>query len=171
MTTPQPIAELIGLLESVEPGAQVIVDAPDSSGGEYFLDVTLDGFQTEVSYKNGIGFGVFVSEGAFGQKPDEVFKSPAKTVLRLQQLRNLFIAEGRLAPLGLAELRALVGFTQAQLAECLGVTQPSVQRAEQQRNPQLDSIAGFVSAMGGRLETRVIFGDIEARLDFPKHAV
>ena len=168
MKTPQPIVDFTALLEAIEPSVQVSVDAPDLLEGEFFLDVAFAGFATEVSYRSEVGFGLFVSDGEFGQKPDEIFKSPQKAAIRIQQLKQLFEAEGRLAPLGLADLRALLGLTQVQLAASLGVTQPTVQRAEKQPNPQLESIAGFVAAMGGRLETKVVFGDMEARLDFPR---
>lgn len=171
MALPDQIIEFAKHLEAADFETSVSIDEPDSPRGEFFLDVEIEDFATEVSFRPGVGFGFYASETEFGQKPDEVFRSPLRAFNRLMQLKQHYDLGSGFAPLGLSDLRALLELTQVELAKRLGITQPSVQKAEQQTNPQLESIAGYITAMGGRLETRVVFDDLEARLDFPhRHA-
>lgn len=170
MTADEIIHEFTRELRAIDDAFTVEVDRPDDVRSEHFLDIECGSFSTEVSFKLHFGFGIFVSDGLYGERPDEVFRSPKKAAARVTQLKKSYEADGHISPLKLAEIRSLVGLTQVELAENLGITQPSVQRAESQGNPKLESIAGYVAAMGGRLETRVVFGDMEARIDFPKTA-
>ena len=57
----------------------------------------------------------------------------------------------------LAELRKHRGRTQAELAEALGVEQPSVSRAEHSTDPQLSTLRQYVEALGGHLELVAVF--------------
>lgn len=56
---------------------------------------------------------------------------------------------------GLKALREIAGRTQAQIAQSLGVKQPSVLKMERQADLYLSTLRRFVEAAGGTLELRV----------------
>lgn len=56
---------------------------------------------------------------------------------------------------GLRALRELAEHSQAQMAEALGVKQPSVLKIERQTDLYLSTLRRFVEAAGGTLELRV----------------
>jgi len=55
----------------------------------------------------------------------------------------------------LAELRKLAELTQGQVAETLGVSQPTVHQIEKRTDVYLSTLRRFVAAAGGELELRV----------------
>jgi len=57
----------------------------------------------------------------------------------------------------LAELRRLNEHTQEQVAQSLGISQPSVSKIERQTDLYLSTLRRFVEAAGGTLELRVEF--------------
>lgn len=61
--------------------------------------------------------------------------------------------------LSLAHLRRSRGATQQSLAAALGISQPNVSRVEHQDDLYLSSLAGYVEALGGRLEIMAVFPD------------
>jgi len=58
----------------------------------------------------------------------------------------------------LAELRRQEGFTQKQVAESLGVTQQRVSAIERGAIGEIDTLKGYVGAIGGRLRIMADFG-------------
>lgn len=64
------------------------------------------------------------------------------------------------AALALAEIRAKRGITQMEVAEALEVSQANVSRIEHQQDVYLSTLAGYVRALGGRLEVSAIFPDM-----------
>ncbi len=60
---------------------------------------------------------------------------------------------------GLAEVRRARAYTQAQIAEQLGVPQPQVSRIERQADLYVSTLARYLEAMGGRLELVGVFND------------
>lgn len=56
---------------------------------------------------------------------------------------------------GLKALRRLAGRSQEQMAESLGVKQPSVHKIERQADLYLSTLRRFVEAAGGSLELRI----------------
>lgn len=56
---------------------------------------------------------------------------------------------------GLKALRQLTRHSQAQIAQSLGVKQPSVLKIERQTDLYLSTLRRFVEAAGGKLELRV----------------
>lgn len=56
---------------------------------------------------------------------------------------------------GLKALRKIAQLSQEQLAQSLGVKQPSVLKMERQTDPYLSTLRRFVEAAGGTLELRV----------------
>lgn len=63
------------------------------------------------------------------------------------------------ALLTLADLRESRGFTQAELAATLGVSQPNVSKLEGKDDIRLSTLGGYVAALGGHLEVRAVFPD------------
>ncbi|MFV3128121.1 XRE family transcriptional regulator [Niveispirillum sp. KHB5.9] len=57
----------------------------------------------------------------------------------------------------LGELRRLADQTQEQIADSLGISQPSVSKIERQTDLYLSTLRRFVEAAGGTLEIRVEF--------------
>jgi DNA-binding transcriptional regulator YiaG len=66
----------------------------------------------------------------------------------------------------LSEIRRALGFTQAQLADMLGLGQGDVSRLEHRRNLYLSTLARFIEATGGRLRVSAVYGDTEVTLNF-----
>lgn len=63
------------------------------------------------------------------------------------------------AEMDLADLRRALDFTQATLAEALGVGQAEVSKVEKRADLLVSTLRRFVSAMGGELEIRAVFPD------------
>ena len=59
----------------------------------------------------------------------------------------------------LADLRERSGKTQRELAEVMEVTQENISRIERADDAYLSTLAGYVSALGGRLELNAVFPD------------
>lgn len=78
------------------------------------------------------------------------------------------ISKAHDALLMLAALREARGFTQAQLAGKLGVSQPNVSKIEGKEDLYLSTVCGYVEALGGRLELRAIFPDQTVDLALPE---
>lgn len=52
----------------------------------------------------------------------------------------------------LSELRRLSGMTQVQLADALGIKQPTLSQLEQQDDMQISTLRRIIEALGGELE-------------------
>ncbi len=63
------------------------------------------------------------------------------------------------AELTISKLREARGATQESVAERMNVTQSNVSHFERNPNIFLRSLAGYVEALGGRLEVRAVFPD------------
>jgi transcriptional regulator with XRE-family HTH domain len=70
----------------------------------------------------------------------------------------------------LGALRQDVGLTQVQLAEKLAASQRAVSHVEHEPNPRVGTLAGYVEALGGRLELRAVFKDRSVALRLKDHA-
>lgn len=57
-----------------------------------------------------------------------------------------------LGELLLSEIRELVGKSQRQVAEALGIKQPSLSKLEKQADMQISTLRRIVNALGGELE-------------------
>jgi len=69
-----------------------------------------------------------------------------------------------LAAMPLEELRRAREMTQADLAQTLGVNQGEISKIEHRTDVYLSTLAGYVEALGGRLEIRAVFQDREMRI-------
>lgn len=61
-------------------------------------------------------------------------------------------AQEMMAEMLLAEIRKEAGFTQEDLAEKLGVKQPTLSKLESQDDMQISTLRRLVAALGGQLE-------------------
>ena len=69
-----------------------------------------------------------------------------------------------LASMPLEEIRKARGMTQVKLADALGVNQSEVSKIEHRTDIYLSTLAGYVEALGGKLEIRAVFPDREMRV-------
>ncbi len=63
------------------------------------------------------------------------------------------------AELRLASVRKHRKASQAAVAKRLAVSQSSISQLERQADPRLSTVAGYIDALGGRLEIAAVFGD------------
>lgn len=61
-------------------------------------------------------------------------------------------AKDMMAEMLLSEIRQAVGLTQEQVAEALGIKQPSLSRLESQHDMQITTLQRLIEALGGKLE-------------------
>jgi DNA-binding XRE family transcriptional regulator len=61
-------------------------------------------------------------------------------------------AKETMAEMLLAELRGAAGLTQQELAETLGIKQPTLSRLESQGDMQISTLQRLIRALGGQLE-------------------
>lgn len=66
-----------------------------------------------------------------------------------------------LTSMPLEEIRKARRMTQSKLAETLGVNQGEVSKIEHRTDVYLSTLAGYVEALGGKLEIRAVFPDRE----------
>ncbi len=59
----------------------------------------------------------------------------------------------------LGEVRKQLGFTQASVADAMGVSQSALSQMESQEDLQLSTLRRLVSALGGELDIIARFGD------------
>lgn len=59
--------------------------------------------------------------------------------------------------LTLAELRRMQGMTQKQVAENMGISQPSVSQLERRRDIRRSTLTAYVKALGGELDVTAKF--------------
>lgn len=165
MTTIGLLNDTVARLEAL--GFHVEIDAPSDPAGETFLDISKAEFVTQLSFRPHSGLGVFISEDSYGQRPDEIYRNSDKAASRVEQLFRQYEKSGSVGYLTLVEMRKLNNYSQVDLAEALSIKQPSVNRIEKRDNIKFETLAKHVAAMGGRLEMRVVFEEMEARLEIP----
>jgi hypothetical protein len=162
---PQAVIQLLlALRDEVQLGFEI--DRPRDPAGEWFLDLDLDGLALGVSWLASRGFGLFVREDdvGLGDRPDELYRDPQQAALRLLQLAASWKQTASRPPLGLRDVRHLVGESQTAIAASLGLDQAGVSRIEKREDWKLSTLRDYVAAMGGVLELRVRFPSFEARL-------
>ncbi|MBK5223455.1 MAG: helix-turn-helix transcriptional regulator [Acidimicrobiia bacterium] len=65
----------------------------------------------------------------------------------------------------LREVRRALGYTQAQLADSLGIEQGDISKIERRQNLYLSTLARFIDATGGHLRITAVYEDTEVDLD------
>jgi transcriptional regulator with XRE-family HTH domain len=83
-------------------------------------------------------------------------QTQAKAARRTQEL---------LAELLLSEVRKLAGKSQGEVAEALGIKQPSLSKLEKQSDMQISTLKKIVKALGGELEVTARFPKGSVRID------
>jgi plasmid maintenance system antidote protein VapI len=63
------------------------------------------------------------------------------------------------------EIRRLTGKSQREVAECLGIKQPSVSKLENQADMQISTLQGIIRALGGELEVFAKFPSGTVKID------
>lgn len=89
----------------------------------------------------------------------------------IQKLRERMTPEARkratlkAREMMISEIRREAGFTQEQVAEVLGIRQPSLSKLESQNDMQISTLRKIVNALGGELEiiAHMPAGDIRIR--------
>jgi len=83
-------------------------------------------------------------------------RTRAKAARRTQQL---------LGELLLSEVRQMAGKSQQQVADALGMKQPSLSKLERQHDMQISTLRKIVKALGGELEVLVRFPKGTVRIE------
>lgn len=78
-----------------------------------------------------------------------------RTTGKTTQARAKARARELMGDMLLAELRQLTGKSQREVAEALGIRQPSLAKMEKQSDIQVSTLSRLVKALGGELEIRV----------------
>jgi hypothetical protein len=159
-----PIHEFIEALQSEVPVA-FDIDAPSNPDGEWWIDIEIDGMRSHILWKSALGFGLFTDEGGYGSRPQEIYRNPMEASARILQLAARWRKDSQFHPLGLRELRHLVGETQSSLAHSLGTDQARVSRLEKAHDIKVSALMSYLRAMGGRLELRAHFPSFEAPIE------
>ncbi len=85
---------------------------------------------------------------------DELVK---RTTTKRTQARAARRTQELLAELLLSEVRQLAGKSQQQVAQALGIKQPSLSKLERQTDMQISTLRKIVKALGGELEVLAKF--------------
>ncbi|RKX85665.1 MAG: transcriptional regulator [Spirochaetes bacterium] len=89
-----------------------------------------------------------------------------KKEMKLENIQKAKIKTNEMmAEMLLTEIRKEAGFTQKNLAETMGVKQPSLSKLESQNDMQISTLQRLVKALGGQLEmiAHMPTGDIRLR--------
>ena len=160
MTPKKRIENLKRLVEETLPGATVGVDAPSRSGGDWFIDIKHAGQSFTVEYRPSLGFGLSSTPSdAYGEGPDEFLPEEA---LLIDRLAHLVRAKERTEPQRvhlLQDLRSKRQVTQNEVADRLGIRQPTVSKIERREDVNLSTLRRYVKALGGELHVTARFAD------------
>ena len=93
---------------------------------------------------------------------DELVK---RTTTKKTRERAAVRTQELLAELLLSEVRQLTGKSQQQVAEALGIKQPSLSKLERQSDMQISTLQKIVRALGGKLEVLARFPNGTIKID------
>lgn len=158
----QTVENLKELLRQRLPHVRVAVDAPDRTGGNWWIDVYTGKKRLTLEYRPRKGFGIFHADAGYGEGPSEVYRTPELAVRRVAQVMSA--ARRERSRLTLKELRELYDCSQVKLAEKVGVKQSAISRLEQRNEVKLGTLAAAVQALGGELEIRARFSDADVAI-------
>jgi len=160
MTPKKRIENLSRLIESRLPGAAVSVDAPSRPSGDWFVDVKYGDQSFAFEYRPSLGFGLSSTpSGGYGEGPDEFLAEEESLVDRLAHLAQ---AKRKTEPQRVHLLQALRSkrhVTQNEVADRLGIRQPTVSKIERREDVNLSTLRRYVEALGGELRVTAKFAD------------
>lgn len=162
---PEQIQQFIDAVSARVPGSSIGVDSPRDPTGEWFIDVEKEGFKPHVAWREASGFGLFTAEEGFGDYPNEVYRKADLAATRVVQLYAEWQKSERVSPVRLAQLRQLLDMQQAELAAVLSLKQSAISRFENRDDVKISTLNTYVMAMGGRLEMRVHFPDLDVSIN------
>lgn len=96
--------------------------------------------------------------------PTRKFRELVKAMPAERQRRIADRVRQSLMSMPLEEIRKARQMTQAKLADALGVNQGEVSKIEHRTDIYLSTLAGYVEALGGKLEIRAVFPDREMQI-------
>jgi len=96
--------------------------------------------------------------------PTRNFRELVKAMPTERQQKIAGRVRRTLAAMPLEEVRKARQMTQAQLGRTLGVNQGEVSKIEHRTDIYLSTLAGYVEALGGKLEIRAVFPNREMRI-------
>ncbi|HZT69426.1 MAG TPA: helix-turn-helix transcriptional regulator [Terriglobia bacterium] len=96
--------------------------------------------------------------------PTRKFRELVQAMPPERQQRIANRVQQSLAAMPLEEIRKARQMTQAKLAETLGVNQGEISKIEHRTDIYISTLAGYVEALGGKLEIRAVFPDREMRI-------
>ena len=144
------------LIEDAVPGVNVTLRRPRNPKGNWWLDATSHEHVVTVQWSPDRGFGVSANDLAgYGEGADEVYDDGEAAATRVIELLRTSTPTVPPREVLLGELRALVGFTQDEVAEKLGVGQAAVSKLERRDDITLGSLRRYVAALGGELEISI----------------
>ena len=85
----------------------------------------------------------------------------ARSAEREARIQERIARESERINYSLAQLRTARKYTQTQLAEALDVPQNAVSKVEHRADVYVSTLRSYIEAMGGRLEIRALFPDVE----------
>jgi len=140
------------------PSAALRLREPRDPQGVWWLDARVDDHHVVVQWSPRRGFGVSASaiEDGYGEGPEETYddvEAASARVINLLERRSFTSPPPAVA---LRELRALLGLTQVDVAQRLGIGQAAVSRLEHRDDITLGSLQRYVEALGAGLDIRVL---------------
>ncbi|HUY88468.1 MAG TPA: helix-turn-helix transcriptional regulator [Pirellulales bacterium] len=93
---------------------------------------------------------------------DELVK---RTTTKKTQSRAAKRAQELLGELLLSEVRQLTGKSQRQIADALGIKQPSLSKLEKQADMQISTLQKIIKALGGELQVLAKFPKGTVKID------
>ncbi len=141
------------------------MDAPSRSGGDWFLNVAYRGQSFVIEYRPKLGFGLSSTPtDGYGQGPDEFLTDETRLIGRLFTLARSKQKTQPVRAQLLQELRAKRQVTQNELADRLGIRQPTVSKIERREDVNLSTLRRYVEALGGELHVTAKFADATVEL-------
>ena len=139
------------------PSAALRLREPRDPQGVWWLDARVDGHHVVVQWSPRRGFGVSASafEDGYGEGSEETYDDVSAASARVIGLLERRSFTSPPPAVALRELRALLGHTQVEVAQLLGVGQAAISRLEHRDLITLGSLRRYVEALGAELDIRV----------------
>lgn len=131
------------------PRAEIRSDPAAAPSGSSFAEIVLPNGWVSVEWTRQRGFAIQDGRDTISDTPSIIVSSPDEAVR--QALGILGAGSTSQRARSLAEIRLLCGISQSAMAKLMGVSQASISQLESRKNPSVESLGGYVSALGGEL--------------------